>query len=129
MSGEILHFLQPERGGLFVDCTVGAGGHARALLLGGAGRVLACDRDPEALATARLTLADFADRVELVHADFRSLDALLAARGVAVIDGAVADLGVSSMQLEGSGRGFSFQRVRRGAVLAPDCPGDRQRPP
>jgi 16S rRNA (cytosine1402-N4)-methyltransferase len=110
MIGEVLQYLRPERGGLFVDCTVGAGGHARALLEHGAGRLIAFDRDPAALAAARLTLSAWADRVDLVHADFRSLDGVLAARGVAHIDGALADLGVSSMQLEAPGRGFSFQR-------------------
>jgi 16S rRNA (cytosine1402-N4)-methyltransferase len=110
LTAEVLGFLIPERGGIFVDCTVGAGGHARALLEAGASRVVALDRDEQALSISRERLASFAGRVEFVHADFRSLEAVLDGRGLAWIDGAVADLGVSSMQLEDEGRGFSFQR-------------------
>jgi 16S rRNA (cytosine1402-N4)-methyltransferase len=110
MTAEVLSFLRPERGGLFVDCTVGLGGHARSLLEAGATRVLGLDRDLEALAIARETLAPWAGRVALVHADYRDLDAVLDAQGIALIDGALADLGMSSFQLDRSGRGFSFQR-------------------
>lgn len=107
---EVLHYLQPERGGLFVDCTVGLGGHARSLLEAGASRVIGFDRDEDALAIARETLAPWQDRVELIHADYRDFAKELDARGVTTIDGALADLGVSSMQLDREGRGFSFQR-------------------
>jgi 16S rRNA (cytosine1402-N4)-methyltransferase len=110
MTAEALEYLRPERGGLYVDCTVGLGGHTRALLAGGATRVIGIDRDREALARAGATLANWGDRVELVHDDYRQLDAILAARGVAEIDGALADLGVSSLQFDAPGRGFSFQR-------------------
>jgi 16S rRNA (cytosine1402-N4)-methyltransferase len=110
LTGEALLYLQPERGGLFVDCTVGLGGHARALLEAGATRILGFDRDPAAIAAARHNLAAWADRVELVHADYRSLDEVLESRRIDQIDGALADLGISSMQLEAEGRGFSFQR-------------------
>jgi 16S rRNA (cytosine1402-N4)-methyltransferase len=110
MTDEVLRHLQPERGGLFVDCTVGLGGHTRALLEAGASRVLGLDRDPDALALARTALAPWGDRVDLVQADYRSLDEVLDARGVAVADGALADLGVSSLQFDAPGRGFSFQR-------------------
>jgi 16S rRNA (cytosine1402-N4)-methyltransferase len=110
LTAEVLGFLQPRPGGLFVDCTVGLGGHARAILEAGASRVLGLDRDTLALGEAALALAPFADRVDLVHADYRSLDDVLDARGVTEVDGALADLGVSSMQLDGAGRGFSFQR-------------------
>src|ERR1700704_2856090 len=109
-TAEVLSHLRPERGGLFIDCTVGLGGHSKALLEAGATRVIGFDRAPDALAQARVTLAPWADRVELVHADFRSFEAALDSRGVEAIDGALADLGVSSMQLEMPGRGFSFQR-------------------
>jgi 16S rRNA (cytosine1402-N4)-methyltransferase len=110
LTREALQYLQPERGGLFVDCTVGLGGHARALLEAGATRLIGFDRDPAALAEARVTLAPWADRVELVHADYRLLNDVLDDRGIQLIDGALADLGVSSIQLDGPGRGFSFQR-------------------
>jgi 16S rRNA (cytosine1402-N4)-methyltransferase len=110
MTDEVLQLLQPRRGGLFVDCTVGLGGHARAILEAGAARLLGLDRDRDALAIARASLEPFADRVELVHTDYRSLEEVLDARQIATVDGALADLGVSSMQFDAPGRGFSFQR-------------------
>jgi 16S rRNA (cytosine1402-N4)-methyltransferase len=110
LTAEALLHLQPERGGHFVDCTVGLGGHARALLEAGATRILGLDRDPAAIAVARHNLAPWADRVELVHADYRVLDEVLETRQIDRVDGAMADLGISSMQLEAPGRGFSFQR-------------------
>ena len=110
MTAEVLQHLRPERGGVFVDCTVGLGGHTRALLEAGATRVIGLDRDLDALARARETLAPWVDRVELVHADYRSLDAVLDGRRLAQVDGALADLGVSSLQFDAPGRGFSFQR-------------------
>jgi 16S rRNA (cytosine1402-N4)-methyltransferase len=110
LTAEVLQYLRPERGGLFVDCTVGLGGHSRALLEAGASRVVGLDRDLQALAAARETLAPWADRVELVHADYRALDEVLDRHGISLVDGALADLGVSSLQLDAPGRGFSFQR-------------------
>jgi 16S rRNA (cytosine1402-N4)-methyltransferase len=110
MVTEVVDVLTPLRGGLFVDCTAGLGGHTRALLEAGASQVLALDRDPAALVAARAALAPFGDRVTLVHADYRDLTRVLDERGIAVVDGALADLGVSSMQLDTEGRGFSFRR-------------------
>jgi 16S rRNA (cytosine1402-N4)-methyltransferase len=107
---EVRSLLLPERGGTFVDCTVGLGGHARMLLEGGATRLIGIDRDPDALAVARASLAEFGDRINFVHADYRSLADVLDAQGEAAVSGVLADLGVSSMQLEGEGRGFSFKR-------------------
>ncbi len=75
LTAEVLRQLRPEPGGVFVDCTVGLGGHTRALLEAGATRVIGLDRDEEALAQARTTLSAFADRVDLVHADYRTLEA------------------------------------------------------
>lgn len=110
MRAEVLEALAPRRGGLFVDCTVGLGGHAAAVLEAGASRFIGIDRDLDALAVARERLAAWADRVELVHADYRDLEGVLDARGVGAADGVLADLGVSSLQFDGEGRGFSFQR-------------------
>jgi 16S rRNA (cytosine1402-N4)-methyltransferase len=110
LTAEALTFLAPERGGLFVDCTVGLGGHTRALLEAGATRVIGLDRDRDALDIAAPHVAAFGNRVELVHADYRSLAEVLTARGIEVIDGALADLGVSSLQIDAEGRGFSFRR-------------------
>jgi 16S rRNA (cytosine1402-N4)-methyltransferase len=110
LGEETMRLLQPERGGVFVDCTVGLGGHARLLLQRGATRVIGLDRDAQALTLAREALAPWADRVELVHADYRALDDVLDRLGLPEVDGTLADLGVSSLQLEAPDRGFSFQR-------------------
>jgi 16S rRNA (cytosine1402-N4)-methyltransferase len=110
MVREVLEALRPARGGLFVDCTVGFGGHAAAMLEAGASRLIGLDRDRQALDGAAARLAAFGSRVELVHADYRDLPAVLDARDVADVDGILADLGVSSMQLDAPGRGFSFRR-------------------
>jgi 16S rRNA (cytosine1402-N4)-methyltransferase len=107
---EVRSLLQPERGGTFVDCTVGLGGHARMVLEHGASRLIGIDRDTDALALARAALAPFGDRVTLVHADYRDLAAVLDAQGQQQVSGVLADLGVSSMQLDRDGRGFSFRR-------------------
>ena len=110
LTAEVLRQLRPERGGVFVDCTVGLGGHSRALLEAGAARIIGLDRDSDALTEARVTLSAFADRVDLVHADYRTVEDVLDRRGIKLVDGALADLGVSSMQFDSPGRGFSFQR-------------------
>jgi 16S rRNA (cytosine1402-N4)-methyltransferase len=110
LTSETVTLLDPSRGGLFVDCTVGLGGHSVALLEAGASRILGLDRDRQALDIARATLEAFGDRVELVHADYRDLERVLETRGIDRVAGALADLGVSSLQLETEGRGFSFRR-------------------
>jgi len=116
MTAEVVELLRPAAGGsradggLFVDCTVGLGGHSRALLEAGAARIIGLDRDLDALARAREALAPWGDRVELVHADYRAIDDVLDRRQIDRVDGALADLGVSSMQFDEPGRGFSFQR-------------------
>ena len=81
MVAEALRWLEPARGGVFVDCTLGLGGHSQALLEGGASRVIAIDRDTEAIAMARERLDAYGDRVDIAHADYRDLGAVLDARG------------------------------------------------
>ena len=110
MVAEVLEQLQPARGGVFVDGTVGLGGHARAVLEAGASRLLGIDRDPAAVALARERLRDFGDRARVVHGDYRQLPAVLDREGLSAVDGILLDLGVSSMQLDEPGRGFSFRR-------------------
>jgi 16S rRNA (cytosine1402-N4)-methyltransferase len=110
MVAETVALLEPSRGGLFIDCTVGLGGHARAILAEGATRLIGLDRDMTALTIAAESLAAWRDRVELVHADYRELPSVLAVRGIDGIAGALADLGVSSLQFDTEGRGFSFRR-------------------
>jgi 16S rRNA (cytosine1402-N4)-methyltransferase len=108
---ETLGFLQPERGGLFVDCTLGLGGHASALLEAFPEiRLVGIDRDPEALELARELLLPFGERVRLVSGDFAELTTLLHGLRIESVDGILADLGVSSLQLDKGSRGFSFRR-------------------
>lgn len=110
---ETLDFLAPERrpGGLFVDATLGLGGHAEALLRRAPeARLLGLDRDPQALEMAARRLAPFGDRVRLEHAVFDRLDEVLAGLGIDRVAGILADLGVSSLQLDVPERGFSFRR-------------------
>ncbi|HVS66605.1 MAG TPA: 16S rRNA (cytosine(1402)-N(4))-methyltransferase RsmH [Thermoanaerobaculia bacterium] len=107
---ETLRLLAPERGGLFVDCTVGLGGHARALLeRSPSARLLGIDRDPEALEIAGERLAPFGERAALVEGSFDRVDRILAERGEGRVAGMLADLGVSSLQLDRPERGFSFR--------------------
>lgn len=108
---EIIHALQPHDEGLYVDCTVGAGGHARYILQASApgGKLLGLDLDPQAIETARQQLAPFASRAVLVHASYTTLQRQLAAVGWRAVDGILLDLGVSSMQLDTPARGFSFR--------------------
>jgi 16S rRNA (cytosine1402-N4)-methyltransferase len=110
MCAEAVDALAPSRGGVFVDATVGLGGHAAAVLAAGATRLVGIDRDEDALAIARERLAEWADRVDFVHANYRDIAAVLDARGLAEVEGILVDLGVSSLQFDGEGRGFSFQR-------------------
>jgi 16S rRNA (cytosine1402-N4)-methyltransferase len=116
LVAETLDFLAPERrpGGLFVDATVGLGGHAEALLKRAPeARLLGLDRDRQALELAARRLAvfgDSGDRVRLVHARFDQLEEVLAGLGIERVAGVLADLGVSSLQLDLPERGFSFRR-------------------
>src|SRR5205085_3884574 len=106
---EIVDFLRPERGGAFVDCTLGLGGHAEALLKASpAVRVIGIDRDREALAIAQKRLAIFDNRFQTVHANFDEISRVLAQLDTTDVQGVLADLGVSSLQLDTGDRGFSF---------------------
>jgi len=108
---EIIHALQPGRGGRYVDGTLGAGGHARGILEASApdGQLLGLDVDPQALAIARETLAPYEDRIHLAQASYTTLPAQLRALHWDLVDGIVLDLGASSMQFDTPERGFSFQ--------------------
>lgn len=112
MTLETLGFLQPRSGGVYADATLGAGGHTAAILEASApaGRVLSVDRDPLAVEHAQQRLAAYGDRALIVHGEFRDLPALLSDAGLGLVDGIVADLGVSSPQLDDAARGFSFQQ-------------------
>src|SRR5947209_7814341 len=107
---ETIELLAAERGGLFVDCTVGLGGHSEAILQASSdAQVLAIDRDEEALELARKRLAQYGSRFRAVHADFRDMTRVLATAKVKRVHGILADLGVSSLQLDSPSRGFSFR--------------------
>lgn len=109
---EIIHALQPQRGGRYVDGTLGAGGHARGILEACSpdGLLLGLDVDPQALALARETLAPYEQRTHLVQASHITLNQQLAALKWDLIDGIVLDLGASSMQFDNAERGFSFMQ-------------------
>lgn len=110
LLAEAIEALAPRAGGVYLDCTYGRGGHAGALLerVGQDGRILALDRDPEAVA-AGLRVAERDPRLVIERASFTCLGRLLDARGVPKVDGIIFDLGVSSPQLDDPARGFSFQ--------------------
>ncbi len=107
---ECLDLLSVPRGGVAIDCTVGGGGHTRALLeaVGPSGRVVGLDRDAESLERAADALRDFENRFLPVHADYRDLSGIAAERGLERVDAVLADFGFSSLQMDDPGRGFSF---------------------
>ena len=109
---EIIHALQPQTGGRYVDGTLGAGGHARGILEASApdGQLLGLDVDPQALAIARETLAPYEHRIHLAQASYTSLSAQLKNLQWDSVDGIVLDLGASSMQFDTAERGFSFMQ-------------------
>lgn len=101
--------LAPVAGATYVDCTLGGGGHSEALLEAADCRVIGIDRDPAALDAAGARLARFGDRFVPVRAAFGDLASVLDARGLPTVDGILADLGVSSHQIDTAERGFSFR--------------------
>ncbi|MBU2552177.1 MAG: 16S rRNA (cytosine(1402)-N(4))-methyltransferase RsmH [Proteobacteria bacterium] len=112
MLEEAVSALAPRPGGRYVDGTIGGGGHARAILdrIGASGALLGLDRDPVAIGRLEETLAPAASALILRRANFSNLDAVMAELGWQAVDGVLLDLGLSSFQLDASGRGFSFQR-------------------
>ena len=108
MLAEVLAALAPRDGGIYVDGTFGAGGYTRGLLTTARCKVLAIDRDPQAISGGAALVADFPDRLMLVQGRFSDMENLAARFGIAMIDGATLDVGVSSMQLDEAARGFSF---------------------
>lgn len=107
---ETLKYLVPERGGLFVDCTVGLGGHSEAILKSSPDtRILGLDLDPAALEYSRQRLAPFGTRFRAVQANFRQIESVLHEAGESGPGGILVDLGVSSLQFDSPERGFSFR--------------------
>ncbi|MGB0411549.1 MAG: 16S rRNA (cytosine(1402)-N(4))-methyltransferase RsmH [Pikeienuella sp.] len=106
LLGEVIATLDPARGGTFLDGTFGAGGYTTGILDAGADRLIAIDRDPEAVARGLKWAGRYGDRLDIVEGRFGDLDDLVESR----LAGAVFDIGVSSMQIDQAGRGFSFQK-------------------
>lgn len=102
--------LPLTRGKVFVDCTMGGGGHSERILQQSQGRLIAIDKDDQAFLYARKRLAPYADRVTFVKSDFHDIKRVLQEQGIAAVDGIVVDLGVSSFQLDDAERGFSYQK-------------------
>jgi 16S rRNA (cytosine1402-N4)-methyltransferase len=111
LAEEVVTLMAPRAGGVYADGTLGGGGHARLVLekSGPDGRLIGVDRDPAALAAAGAQLAEFGERVTLVHGTFAELPTILASLGVPQVDGVLVDLGVSSHQFDVAERGFSFR--------------------
>jgi 16S rRNA (cytosine1402-N4)-methyltransferase len=111
MTREVVEALNVRPGGRYVDGTVGAGGHAEAIMQAAApgGQLLGIDKDPDALATARERLARFGDDVRLEQGDYADMDAICREAGFVPVHGVLLDLGLSSYQLADEERGFSFQ--------------------
>lgn len=110
LPAEVIRFLAPRPGGIYVDGTVGGGGHSRTILEASApdGIVIGFDRDEEALSAAAAQLSSYGERVRLVRRNFSAMGEALAEMGVQKVDGILLDLGVSSYQLDTGHRGFSF---------------------
>jgi len=109
LAEEVVHALAVASGETHVDGTFGAGGYAKAILEKGAARVIAFDRDPEAIQAGETLVASSGERLTLVPERFSRMRQALTARGVDRVDGVTLDIGVSSMQLDRADRGFSFQ--------------------
>jgi 16S rRNA (cytosine1402-N4)-methyltransferase len=109
LPAEVLETLQPRPGRVFLDGTLGGGGHSELLLEAGA-RVIGLDQDVEALAAATERLAPYGSQFTALHGNFRQARQLLSSIGLTTVDGLLLDLGVSSHQLDTAERGFSFQR-------------------
>lgn len=110
LLAECLELLAPERGGIFVDVTLGLGGHSEAILENNpAAKVVGIDQDTEAIALAGKRLNRFGERFQAFHANFSQIREVLAKANLEKVDGILADLGVSSLQLDSETRGFSFR--------------------
>jgi 16S rRNA (cytosine1402-N4)-methyltransferase len=112
MVHEVIKNLITTREGIYIDGTVGSGGHSEAILqrLGLAGRLICMDRDPDAIEISKKRLSPFVERVTLIRMNYARSDEVVQDLGLEKVDGILLDLGISSHQIELSGRGFSFYR-------------------
>jgi len=130
MVQEVIQYLMTKPDGVYVDATVGGGGHSAALLkpLESRGQIIGLDQDQEALEQAGLRLSPLGDRIRLIRSNFSQIDKVLEKMSIEKVQGVLVDLGMSSMQLDQWGRGFSFNRDepldmrmnRQGDVTAQD---------
>ncbi len=111
LKKEVLEYLNPQQNENFVDCTVGEGGHAEIILSknGPNGKVLGIDLDPQQIARSKWLQATFKDRVVIVNDSYTNLEEIIERKGFTPVNGILLDLGMSSAQLEGTHKGFSFQ--------------------
>lgn len=110
MLSEVLAALEPKDGEVIIDGTFGAGGYSEAILDAAECKVIAIDRDPEAVRASRSLAERYPDRLVTAHARFSEMEQVAAREGVKAVSGVVLDLGVSSMQLDEGERGFSFMK-------------------
>ena len=112
LSKEVLEYLAPKRDGVYIDATLGGGGHTESIVscLGKRGRIIAIDRDRFAIETAKRRLGKYGDKIVYVQANFSDLDEILEKVKIKKVDGVLFDLGVSSYQLKSPERGFSFNK-------------------
>jgi 16S rRNA (cytosine1402-N4)-methyltransferase len=111
MVSEVMEFLSPKNGGIYVDATLGLGGYTEAIFQRAPyAKVIGLDVDPDAIRGAKARLEHLSSQVEYINENFSLIDTVLSGLGIEEVDGIVADLGVSSYQIEQSGRGFSFTR-------------------
>jgi 16S rRNA (cytosine1402-N4)-methyltransferase len=110
MLDEVVWLINPQPGGVYVDCTLGSGGHTLGLLecAGTGARIIGIDRDQDAISNAKRELLHFSDTVTFVHGKFSDLQDIVIGLNVSQIDGILFDLGVSSYQLDEPKRGFSY---------------------
>ena len=111
MVREVLHWLAPKEGDVYVDCTIGTGGHSKAILEKARGRItlVGIDRDEETLKVAKEALKKYQSHISLVKANFKHLPQILKEKKIREVDGILYDLGLSSFQLKSRERGFSFR--------------------
>ncbi len=130
---EVVEALQPRDGGRYVDGTFGAGGYTAAMLARADCRVIAIDRDPDAIDAGRVRADRYSPRLRLIEGRFGDMAELLSAEGVDDVDGVALDLGVSSMQFDQADRGFSFRasgpldmRMEKNGLSASDLVNDAE---